>query len=78
MSDLNDKYLILKKKMTKRKGGKQGKRMKSLIRDINLAIEHTCHGFIDACRYLLSSRFNFVMLDEFTTKYLEVIIWSNE
>lgn len=45
--------------------------MKSLTRETSLAIEHTCNGLIDVSRYLLSKGFNFIMLGEFTTNYLE-------
>ena len=49
---LNDEHLILLfnfGQMTKRIGGKQGKRMKSLRKDISLAIEHTCNCLSDVC-----------------------------
>ena len=45
--------------------------MKSLTRDTSLAIKHICNDLIDVCRYLLNSRFNFVLLGEFTADYLE-------
>ena len=51
--------------------GKQGKRIKSFARDTSMTIEHTCNGLIDVCRHLLDSGFNFVILGEFTTDYLE-------
>ena len=51
--------------------GKQGKIIKSLTTDTSIAIEHTCYGLVDICQFLLESGFNFVMLGEFTSDFLE-------
>ena len=57
--------------MAKKMRGKQGKRIKLFTRDTSLAIEHTCNGSVDLCKHLLTNGFDYVMLGEFTTDYLE-------
>ena len=52
--------------------GKQRSRIKSLTRDTNLALEHTCNGLADHSDSLIQSSQHYVLLGElFTTDYLE-------
>ena len=34
-------------------------------------MEHTCNGLVELCKFLLTSGFDYVMLGEFNTDYLE-------
>lgn len=54
----------------KNKNGRKSRKKNEIINK-RLAIEHTCIGLIDVCRYLLSCVFNFVVFGEFITDYLE-------
>ena len=60
--------------MTNRMRRKYIKRMKSLIPDTSLSIEHICNSLINVFRYLLSNGFNFVRLGEITTDYLNKLL----
>ena len=74
ISDINDDKLTCLAnfgKMVKQMKGKQRKKLDFFTCDTSVAIEHTCNGLIDLCKYLLNNGFNFVMLGEFTTDNLE-------
>ena len=71
VQDENLQYLRDFAKLSKSMRGKQGKRIKSLTKDTSEAIEHTCYGLVEMCEHLLESGFDFVMLGEFTSDFLE-------
>ena len=71
MNDANLMYLKDFSRLARYMRGKQGKIIKSPTTDTSIAIEHTCYGLVDICQFLLESGFNFVMLGEFTSDFLE-------